>query len=136
MRGQPGPLLDAVDDALGRLGAARGSLASTGGLAATVRAGHEARQALADLRTAGREEIPIDLTDPEAFETLRDLGTAGGRLLRLEGDTAIRRASCLNGLSSFNWAIRRVKCHYRVITLAKLIIDNITSSRPRNIGHV
>jgi prephenate dehydrogenase len=81
-------LLGAVDEALGRLGAARGSLASTGGLAVTVRAGHEARQALEDLRTAGREEIPIDLTDPEAFETLRDLGTAGGRVLRLDGDTA------------------------------------------------
>ncbi|HEX6352061.1 prephenate dehydrogenase [Actinophytocola sp.] len=87
--GNRGPLLDAVDDALGRLGAARGSLASTGGLAATVRAGHEARQAWADLRDADHEEIPIDLTDPEAFETLRDLGTAGGRVLRLEDDTAI-----------------------------------------------
>lgn len=87
--GNRGPLLTAVDEALGRLGAARGSLASTGGLAATVRAGHEARQALDDLRAADSEEIPIDLTDPEAFETLRDLGTAGGRLLRLEGDTAI-----------------------------------------------
>jgi prephenate dehydrogenase len=83
------PLLDAVDDALGRLGAARGSLASTGGLASTVRAGHEARQALEDLRNAESEEIPIDLTDPEVFETLRDLGTAGGRVLRLDGDTAI-----------------------------------------------
>lgn len=87
--GNRGPLLDAVDDALGRLGAARGSLASTGGLAATVRAGHEARMALEDLRKAGSEEIPVDLTDPEAFETLRDLGTAGGRVLRLDGDTAI-----------------------------------------------
>jgi prephenate dehydrogenase len=83
------PLLDAVDDALGRLGAARGSLASTGGLASTIRAGHESRQALEDLRNADSEEIPIDLTDPEAFETLRDLGTAGGRVLRLDGDTAI-----------------------------------------------
>jgi prephenate dehydrogenase len=82
-------LLDAVDEALGRLGAARGSLASTGGLAATIRAGHEARQALEDLRNAEAEEIPIDLTDPEAFESLRDLGTAGGRVLRLDGDTAI-----------------------------------------------
>jgi prephenate dehydrogenase len=86
--GNRAPLLEAVDDALGRLGAARGSLASTGGLAATIRAGHEGRQALDDLRAAGAEEIPIDLTDPEAFETLRDLGTAGGRLTRLEGDMA------------------------------------------------
>lgn len=87
--GNRGPLLEAVDEALGRLGAARGALASTGGLAATVRAGHEGRQALEDLRNADQEEIPVDLTDPEAFETLRDLGTAGGRILRLEGDTAI-----------------------------------------------
>ena len=87
--GNRGPLLAAVDEALGRLGAARGSLASTGGLAATVRAGHEARLALEDLRGADSEEIPVDLTDPEAFETLRDLGTAGGRVLRLDGDTAI-----------------------------------------------
>jgi prephenate dehydrogenase len=87
--GNRGPLLDAVDDALGRLGAARGSLASTGGLAVTIRAGHEARQALEDLRRADAEEFPIDLTDPEAFENLRDLGTAGGRVLKLDGDTAI-----------------------------------------------
>lgn len=85
--GNRGPLLDAVDEALGRLGAARGSLASTGGLAATIRAGHEARLALEDLRDADSEEIPIDLTDPEAFETLRELGTAGGRVLRMDGDT-------------------------------------------------
>ncbi len=87
--GNRGPLLAAVDEALGRLGAARGALASTGGLAATVRAGHEGRLALEDLRAAAFEEVPIDLMDPEAFETLRELGTAGGRVLRLEGDLAI-----------------------------------------------
>jgi prephenate dehydrogenase len=87
--GNRGPLLAAVDEALGRLGAARGALASTGGLAATVRAGHEGRLALQDLQGAEREEIPIDLTDPEAFETLRDLGTGGGRILRLAGDLVI-----------------------------------------------
>ncbi|MGB3441626.1 MAG: prephenate dehydrogenase [Actinophytocola sp.] len=87
--GNRGPLLEAVDEALGRLGAARGALASTGGLAATVRAGHDGRQALEDLRNAEHEEFPIDLTDPEAFESLRDLGTAGGHVLRMEGDTAI-----------------------------------------------
>ncbi|MCA1655801.1 MAG: prephenate dehydrogenase, partial [Pseudonocardiaceae bacterium] len=87
--GNRGPLLAAVDEALGRLGAARGALASTGGLAATVRAGHEGRLALADLRNAGTEKIPVDLTDPDAFETLRDLGTAGGHIVRLERDVAI-----------------------------------------------
>ncbi|MCT2582414.1 prephenate dehydrogenase [Actinophytocola sp. S1-96] len=82
-------LLDAVDDALGRLGAARGALASTGGLAATIRAGNEARAGLVALRETPREELRIDLTDPEAFEDLRSLGSGGGRILRLEGDIAI-----------------------------------------------
>jgi len=83
-------LLDAVDDALGRLGAARGALASTGGLAATVRAGNAARADLEALRSgAGREEVRVDLTDPEAFDDLRSLGTGGGRVLRLDGDVAI-----------------------------------------------
>lgn len=84
------PLLDAVDDALGRLGAARGALASTGGLAATIRAGHEARTELAVQRSAAvREEVRIDLTDPEALDDLRSLGAGGGRVLRLDDDIAI-----------------------------------------------
>jgi prephenate dehydrogenase len=84
------PLLDAVDDALGRLGAARGALASTGGLAATVRAGNEARAELMALRSAdAREEVRVDLTDPEAMDDLRSLGAGGGRVLRIEDDTAI-----------------------------------------------
>lgn len=87
--GNRGPLLDAVDDALGRLGAARGALASTGGLAATVRAGNAGRAELMALRSAVREEIRIDLTDPEAFDDLRSLGAGGGRVLRLAGDVVI-----------------------------------------------
>jgi prephenate dehydrogenase len=88
--GNRGPLLDAVDDALGRLGAARGALASTGGLAATVRAGNAARAELAAVRSAeGREEVRVDLTDPEAFDDLRSLGAGGGRVLRFEDDVAI-----------------------------------------------
>jgi prephenate dehydrogenase len=87
--GNRAPLLAAVDEALGRLGAARGALASTGGLAATVRAGNEARAALEDLRQAKREEVRIDLTDPEAFEDLRSLAAGGGRVLRLEDNEAI-----------------------------------------------
>ncbi|MGH3762661.1 prephenate dehydrogenase [Actinophytocola sp.] len=87
--GNRGPLLDAVDDALGRLGAARGALASTGGLAATVRAGNSARAELMALRADGREEIRIDLTDPEAFDDLRSLGAGGGRVLRFEDEVAI-----------------------------------------------
>lgn len=83
------PLLAAVDDALGRLGAARGALASTGGLAATVRAGNEGRAALTGLREAQRAPVEIDLTDQEAFEDLRSLGAGGGRILRLDGDRAV-----------------------------------------------
>jgi prephenate dehydrogenase len=88
--GNRGPLLDAVDDALGRLGAARGALASTGGLAATVRAGNAGRAALTAVRSAeDREEVHVDLTDPEAVDDLRSLGAGGGRILRFEDDVAI-----------------------------------------------
>jgi prephenate dehydrogenase len=87
--GNRAPLLDAVDDALGRLGAARGALASTGGLAATVRAGNAGRAELMALRSGAREEVRIDLTDPEALDDLRSLGAGGGRVLRFDGDVAI-----------------------------------------------
>lgn len=86
------PLLDAVDDALGRLGAARGALASTGGLAATIRSGNEARTALVALREArqsGCDELRIDLTTPDALDDLRALGAGGGRVVRLDGEVAL-----------------------------------------------
>lgn len=79
-------LLTAVDDALGRLGAARGSLASTGGLAKTVEAGHEGRNAL--VNQPGRTPITIDLTKPGALAALRNLGSRGGRVVGLNGSTA------------------------------------------------
>lgn len=75
--GNRAALLAAVDDALGRLGAARGSLASTGGLAATIRAGHQGRAVL-----DGHEapEVTADLTGHDALAKLRELGRAGGRV--------------------------------------------------------
>ncbi|WP_211363524.1 prephenate dehydrogenase [Saccharothrix saharensis] len=85
--GNRGALLDAVDDALGRLGAARGSLASTGGLAKTIEAGHAARRALVDKPTL--TDLTIDLTAPDAPRTLRDLGARGGRIVALNGTTAL-----------------------------------------------
>lgn len=85
--GNRGALLDAVDDALGRLGAARGSLASTGGLAKTIDAGHAARRALVDKPTL--TDLTIDLAAPDAPRTLRDLGTRGGRIVALNGTTAL-----------------------------------------------
>ncbi|WP_433870900.1 prephenate dehydrogenase [Saccharopolyspora sp. CA-218241] len=81
-------LLDAVDDALGRLGAARGSLASSGSLKSTVEAGHAARTALTGLgaERRGRRQHAVDGT--EALAELRELGDRGGRVVALEGTGA------------------------------------------------
>lgn len=77
--GNRGPLLAAVDDALGRLGAARGSLASTGGLAATIHAGHRARTAY-DAHAGSGGRVTADLTAPDALARLREVGRTGGRV--------------------------------------------------------
>jgi prephenate dehydrogenase len=77
-------LLDAVDDALGRLGAARGSLASTGALAATLQAGHRARQSF-EARYRTGDTADVDLTTPAALRRLREIGRSGGRVVALEG---------------------------------------------------
>jgi prephenate dehydrogenase len=80
--GNRAALLSSLDDALGRLGAARGSLASTGGLLATLSAGHEGRTALDEARRA-RREVRIDLegTPAEFLEEMRELGRTGGRII-------------------------------------------------------
>jgi prephenate dehydrogenase len=67
-------LLEAVDDALGRLGAARGSLASTGGLAATVKTGYSARQQWSQARGADSLVTVARGTSPT---DLRELGRRG-----------------------------------------------------------
>jgi prephenate dehydrogenase len=75
-------LLEAVDDALGRLGAARGSLASTGALEATIRAGHRARQAFDAARTGAPDDtVHLDLNSPGALARLRELGRQGARVI-------------------------------------------------------
>jgi prephenate dehydrogenase len=91
--GNRSALLGAVDDALGRLGAARGSLASTGGLAKTIEAGHAARRALDDQRVAPQSDVTIDLTSSGALDALRALGARGGRIVALDGTTALARTS-------------------------------------------
>ncbi|MGH3906858.1 MAG: prephenate dehydrogenase, partial [Pseudonocardiaceae bacterium] len=84
--GNRSALLTAVDDALGRLGAARGSLASTGGLAATIRTGHLARRAFDAARgSADADTVQIDLDAPGALDQLREIGRAGGRVVALDG---------------------------------------------------
>ncbi|MBW4719696.1 prephenate dehydrogenase [Saccharothrix obliqua] len=90
--GNRAALLTAVDDALGRLGAARGSLASTGGLAKTIDAGRAARRAL-DERATDRAEITVDLTSPGALAALRAVGARGGQVVALNGSTAVARTS-------------------------------------------
>jgi prephenate dehydrogenase len=67
-------LLAAVDDALGRLGAMRGALASTGGLAATVRAGFEGRLRWAAARDPQPARVRRGTTPPTQ---LREIGRRG-----------------------------------------------------------
>ncbi|MEV6911192.1 prephenate dehydrogenase [Amycolatopsis sp. NPDC051071] len=86
-------LLPIVDEALGRLGAARGSLASTGGLAVTVNAGHEGAQAFAASKDADRAGVRIRLTAPDARDGLIALGERGGRITTIDGDTALGEVS-------------------------------------------
>jgi prephenate dehydrogenase len=70
-------LLGAVDDALGRLGAMRGALASTGGLAATVHAGHAGRQRWA----AARDPQGVQVKRRSSLSTLRDIGRRGATVV-------------------------------------------------------
>ncbi|GAA4882144.1 prephenate dehydrogenase [Pseudonocardia benzenivorans] len=67
-------LLAAVDEALGRLGAMRGALASTGGLAATVQAGYLARQRWAATRDPLTQRVSLR---PGVLAELRELGRRG-----------------------------------------------------------
>lgn len=80
-------LLAAFDDALGRLGAARGSLASTGSLAVTINAGHAAREHLVAQRAAEQELVKVDLDEADALDVLRSYGATGARVVALDGRT-------------------------------------------------
>jgi prephenate dehydrogenase len=73
-------LLAAVDDALGILGVARGSLASTGSLAKLTEAGHAGRVRL-DERGAHLREVTLRGTDLR--DELLSVGAAGGHLTAL-----------------------------------------------------
>ncbi len=72
-------LLAAVDDALGRLGVMRGALASTGGLAATVRAGHAGRRRF--LAARDPQGVRFRLRGPDALAKLRDIGRRGDAVI-------------------------------------------------------
>ena len=63
-------LLSALDDALGQLGAARGSLASTGSLGATINTGHRGRASFDQLTASERDKLVISLDTPDAMAEL------------------------------------------------------------------
>ncbi|MGH3951630.1 MAG: prephenate dehydrogenase/arogenate dehydrogenase family protein, partial [Pseudonocardiaceae bacterium] len=87
--GNRAALLPALDSALGMLGAARGSLASTGSLAATINAGHRGAQALAETRAGEGTGVRIDLSAPDADEALLALGEQGGRITAVDDKVAV-----------------------------------------------
>lgn len=78
--GNRAALLPAVDAALGMLGAARGALASTGSLGATINNGHQGALAFAAAKQDSRTEVRIDLAAEDAAEALLALGEQGGRV--------------------------------------------------------
>ncbi|GAA1242592.1 prephenate dehydrogenase [Prauserella halophila] len=84
--GNRAALLPVLDEALGLLGAARGSLASTGGLAATIDAGHDALAALTEQQGAPRTPVTLDLRAPDSLDALLSLGERGGWFTSLDGD--------------------------------------------------
>lgn len=75
-------LVDALDDALGLMGVARGSLASTGSLFKLAEGGHLARTAFEN-RNAGLEPMP--LSGDDLIEQLLAVGSAGGYVTGLRG---------------------------------------------------
>jgi len=77
-------LIGALDDALGLLGVARGSLASTGSLAKIAEGGHLARLAF-DHRGDGLQ--PTTLRGDDLIEQLLAVGAAGGHVSGLERDS-------------------------------------------------
>ena len=74
-------LIDALDDALGIMGVARGSLASTGSLATITQGGHQAR-ATFDHRADDLRAVTLDGED--MIDQLLAVGMAGGHVSGLE----------------------------------------------------
>jgi prephenate dehydrogenase len=75
-------LLPTMDDALGRLGVARGTLASTHSVKATVSTGYAAKTSM-DAQRPLTTTLTIDLSAPEAAKTLTGIGALGGRVVAL-----------------------------------------------------
>lgn len=86
-------LLGVLDEALGKIGAARGSLASTGGLAATIDAGHAGVTTLAEHARQPCATIHVDLDAGESRDALTTLGARGGLVTAIDGTTATAEVS-------------------------------------------
>ncbi len=85
-------LIGAMDDVLGILGVARGSLASTGSLQKLTSGGHEAREAF-DHRDAGL--TPMTLSGEDLLDQLISVGSAGGHVTAVQGSGAGTRVDVL-----------------------------------------
>lgn len=82
-------LLPVLDEALGRLGAARGALASTGSLAALVHTGHTDLQRMGENHSNPRTTVRIDLTASTAHEGLIHVGEQGGSITAVSEGLAV-----------------------------------------------
>lgn len=74
-------LIDALDDALGILGVARGSLASTGSLQRITSAGHQARE---EFVARDHGLTPVTLAGDDLVDQLLSVGMAGGHVSAVE----------------------------------------------------
>jgi prephenate dehydrogenase len=83
-------LVDALDDALGLMGVARGSLASTGSLFKLAEGGHLAR---GRFEARGSGLAPMTLSGADLVEQLLAVGAAGGYVTGLSGGPADLRVA-------------------------------------------
>lgn len=75
-------LVGAMDDLLGILGVARGSLASTGSLQKLTSGGHEARLAF---ENRGDQLTQLTLSGEDMIDQLISVGSAGGHVTSIQG---------------------------------------------------
>lgn len=80
-----GALVGALDEALGTLGVARGSLSSTGSLQKITSGGHEARKAF-EARDEGL--VRLTLRGDDLVDQLLSVGAAGGHVTGIDGPVA------------------------------------------------
>jgi len=81
----PKALVSALDDFLGTLGVARGSLASTGSLTKLTSGGHAARLAF---QSTGDALMELTLTGEDLVDQLISVGSAGGHVSAISGTGA------------------------------------------------